>query len=230
MTAKRLKNLVRALETGLRGGNLDVILHELRRRLWSDWRNYGLSRDLDVPFVAPDAKIPLTVRVLRASDVPKLLGTNERLSSRGPYVRMHRWNFVGEGIGTCYVAATTDDEPCYMQWLMPASENASIREYFKGIFPTLDRDEALLEYAFTREDYQGKGVMPAAMARIAEHARDFEARRVITFVDHENIPALKGCQRAGFRPYLMRVDRWRLFRRRVGFHLLPPGTRYPYEK
>jgi hypothetical protein len=67
------------------------------------------------------------------------------------------------------------------------------------------------------------------MARIAEKARDHGGRRVITFVDHENIPALKGCQRAGFSPYLIRLVLWRLFRRRVSFQPLPPGTPYPYE-
>jgi RimJ/RimL family protein N-acetyltransferase len=87
----------------------------------------------------------------------------------------------------------------------------------------------MLEYAFTPEAYQGKGIMPAAMARIAEKAADFGAQRVITFVDRENVPALKGCQRSGFRPYLLRHDRWRLFRRRVSFRPLPAGTRYPFE-
>ncbi len=227
---KRLQNLVNAVVVGVRSGQVGVVANELRRRLWSDWTHYGLSRDLDDPFVAPNAKIPLEIRALRESDLAKLLGMNaDYVSARGPYVRMHRLNFVGEGIGTCYVAATTGDEPCYMQWLMRASENDGIRRYFKGIFPLLDPDVALLEYAFTREDYQGQGIMPAAMARIAEKARTHDARRVITFVDHHNIPALKGCQRAGFRPYLIRVDRWRLFRRRVSFRPLPAGTPYPFE-
>jgi GNAT superfamily N-acetyltransferase len=216
---------------GVRAGELRVLVDELRRRVWSDWTHFGLARDLETPFPAPDAKIPLEIRTLRESDLPKLLGMDaDYLSDRGPYVRMHRLNFVDAGIGTCYVAATDGDEPCYMQWLMAARENRAIRDYFKGIFPVLAPDEALLEYAFTREDYQGKGVMPAAMARIAEKAREVGARRVITFVDHHNIPALKGCQRAGFDPYLTRVDRWRLLRRRVEFRPLPPGTPYPYEQ
>jgi GNAT superfamily N-acetyltransferase len=226
----RLQNLANAVVVGMRSGDVRVVADELRRRLWSDWTHYGLSRELDAPFVAPDAKIPLEIRALRESDLPKLLGMNaDYVSARGPYVRMHRLNFAGASIGTCYVAATDGDEPCYMQWLMLASENDGIKRYFKGIFPVLDPDEALLEYAFTREDYQGKGIMPAAMARIAEKAQSHGARRVITFVDHHNVPALKGCQRAGFSPYLIRVDRWRLFRRRVNFRRLPPGTPYPFE-
>jgi RimJ/RimL family protein N-acetyltransferase len=189
-----------------------------------------LRRDLADPFEAPSAKIRLTIRPLRSSDLPVLLGMdNEQMSKRGPYERMQRAVFSREGIGQCYVAATDEDQPCYMQWLLAGSENPQIERYFHGGFPTLAADEAMLEYAFTREGYQGKGIMPAAMARIAEKAADLGARRVITFVDHENVPALKGCQRAGFRPYLMRNDRWRLFRRRVFFEPLPAGARYPFE-
>jgi GNAT superfamily N-acetyltransferase len=226
----RLQNLANAVVVGMRSGHVRVLADELRRRLWSDWTHYGLVRDLEGPFRAPDAKIPLAIRTLRDSDLPKLLGMNaDYVSDRGPYVRMHRLNFVGKSIGTCYVAVTEGDEPCYMQWLMLSRENEAIQRYFKGIFPILAPDEALLEYAFTREDYQGKGVMPAAMARIAEKAESQGGRRVITFVDHHNVPALKGCQRAGFSPYLIRLDRWRLLARRVSFQPLPPGTRYPFE-
>jgi RimJ/RimL family protein N-acetyltransferase len=226
----RLATLARAVLASAEARKLGGPMHELRRRLYSDWLHYGLRRDLTEPFEAPSAKIPLTIRPLRESDLPVLLGMDmEHMSERGPYVRMHRLNFSHERIGQCYVAATVDDEPCYMQWLMSGLENQQIERYFHGIFPTLAADEALLEYAFTPERYQGKGIMPAAMARIAEKAADLGARRVITFVDHENVPALKGCQRSGFRPYLLRRDRWRFLRRRVSFQPLPAGARYPFE-
>lgn len=212
----------RALAAGVRSGEVTVLAAEARRRLLSDWRHFGLARDLDVPFEAPDAKVPVTIRTLRDDDVPKLLDMNaEQMAPRGPYVRMHRLRFIDEGLGTCWVAARVeDDEPCYMQWLMSADENDHIQRYFGGIFPVLDDDQALLEYAFTPERFQGQGIMPAAMARIAEHAADFGARRVITFVDHQNAAALKGCHRAGFHEYVVRTDHWRAFRRSSSFATL----------
>jgi RimJ/RimL family protein N-acetyltransferase len=212
----------RAVAAGLRSGEVGVLVAEAKRRLRSDWRNYGLRRELDDPFEAPQAKIPITIRRLRADDVPKLLDMKRGdMAHRGPYVRMHRLRFIGQNLGECWVAAhEADDEPCYMQWLMRASENERIARYFHGIFPRLEDDEALLEYAFTPERFQGQGIMPAAMARIAERARELGARRVITFVDHTNTPALKGCHRAGFQEYLVRVDRWRLLRRTPVFEPL----------
>lgn len=63
--------------------------------------------------------------------------------------------------------------------------------------------------------------MAGAMAQIAVKVLDFGARYVLTFVHADNIPALKGCQRAGFAPYILRHERWRLFRRSVVFEALP---------
>lgn len=213
----------RALVAGVRSGEVGILVREAQRRLHSDRLRYGLGRELDLVFQAPTAKIDLTIRPLRSDDVPKLLDMHvEQMAPRGPYERMHRQRFLRAGIGTCWVAArSADDEPCYMQWLLGPGDNERIAKYFGGIFPRLETDEALLEYAFTPERFQGQGIMAAAMARIAEQARTLGAHRVITFVDHVNHAALKGCHRAGFHEYLVRIDRWRLFRRTPVFEPLP---------
>jgi RimJ/RimL family protein N-acetyltransferase len=214
----------RAIAAGVRAGELGVLAREARRRFRSDWRHYGLRRDLRVPFQGPRAKVDLTIRELRPDDAPKLLDMHaEQMAPRGPYVRMHRLRFLREGIGTCFVAARAeDDEPCYMQWLIGAADNDRVAAYFDGIFPRLGPEEALLEYAFTPERFQGQGIMAAAMTKIAERAASLGASNVITFVDHSNVAALKGCHRAGFSEYIVRVDKWRAFRRTPEFEPLPP--------
>lgn len=105
-----------------------------------------------------------------------------------------------------------------MQWLIAARDNARVQACF-DLFPELQPDEALLEGAYTAESHRGQGVMSHAMARIAAAARDFGARHVITFVDRGNVASLKGCEKAGFAPYIQRRETWFLFRRRV--HFLP---------
>jgi GNAT superfamily N-acetyltransferase len=230
MNVQRFTNSFKALLTTMRTGKFGALRREFERRFHSKWTHYGLCRDLRRPFEPTAAKIPITVRALQQSDLPYLLSMDApEISERGPYVRMHRLNFIHARIGTCYVGITEDGIPCYMQWLMGSSQNEAIQAYFKGIFPALASDEALLEYAFTPEAFQGKGIMSYAMARIAEKAAEIGATRVITFVDHQNIPALKGCKRAGFSPYLIRTDQWQFFRRRVEFAPLPPGTPYPFD-
>src|SRR5258708_31525036 len=59
--------------------------------------------------------------------------------------------------------------------------------------------------------------MACAMAQIAERARPLGVRWVITFVDETSVPSLKGCAKAGFVPYVRRLESFRLFRRRISF-------------
>jgi RimJ/RimL family protein N-acetyltransferase len=112
---------------------------------------------------------------------------------------------------------------------MTSFTNERIQSFFKGRFPLLEADEALLENAYTPPAYRGKGVMSSAMARIAELATDRGVRHVMTFIHQDNVPSLKGCAKAGFRPYLMRKDDHACFHliRRRSFEQLPRGFELP---
>ena len=117
----------------------------------------------------------------------------------------------------CYVAVAPKGDICYMQWLIPATENEKIQANFGSQFPLLNLDEALLEGAYTVPAYRGQGIMASAMAQVAEKAKQFGARWAITFVARENEPSLKGCARAGFEPYVLRYRSWRMLHRSIKF-------------
>jgi len=212
------------LLTLLMEGQYSVVAAEARKWVWSDTEAYGLARDMTHSFAAPDALLPLTVRPFEPRDEDRLFGP-AALEAFGPedearYLLKNRHAFLHEAIPTCYVAVTQEDEPCYMQWLIGPESNQRLREYFGGVFPALAPHERLLEYAFTSQAFQGKRVMAAAMARVAEQALNSRATRVITFVDTDNIPALKGCKRAGFEPYVRRITSWRFMKRSIRFEPL----------
>lgn len=193
-----------------------------RERVRSDDAAVGLRRDLDVPHTAPEALVPITVRPIADRDVPAILGTEDAaLDAEEKWERARRLRLLETGAGTCYVAVTGDDEPCYMQWLFGHRDNEFVQRYFRGAFPVLDERTALLEDAFTPTAFRGKRIMSAAMARIAEQGRGLGARYVVTFVGVDNAASLKGCRRAGFEVYVERDQRWRLFRQTVDFRV--PG-------
>jgi len=211
-------------------GQWSYAFKRLRRWIYWDTFAYGLRRDLPAAFEPSPAKIPLKIRPLQDPDIEKLFGSQRSASSgEEAYQLKHRLNFLSSGIRTCYVASTRDDQPCFMQWLVGASENEKLQKYFFGLHAPLAPDEALMEDVFTVEAFRGQAVMPCAMARIAEKGRDIGVRWVITFVNHKNPAAMKGCKRAGFSPYLIRRETWRLFRRRVSFTPLPEGAAYIFE-
>ena len=192
----------------------------VRRRLYMRREAFGLRRDLSVPFEAPPAKIPVTVRPLRPDDDLSFIADDPELPAQAAREHIDQRLLLNADIPTCWIAVDSDGTACYMQWLIAARDNARIQAWWGGLFPELRPDEALLEGAYTADSHRGKGIMAHAMALIAEQARDFGAQHVITFVVKDNIASLKGCERAGFAPYIDREDSWTLFRRRVRFQPL----------
>ncbi len=210
---------LRMLILVLRHGEFGEIARELRRRFWSTEVSFCLRRDLTLPFEVPQARVPFGVRELQLADHAEILNERPR---RLPMLR--------GGVPTCYVAESESGEICYMQWLIGPSSNDAIRRIFGGRVPPLEPDEALLEFAYTFVAWRGKKVMPRAMALIAEQAGNIGCRHVMTFVREENIPALKGCQRAGFQMHCRQTVTWRFFcRTAVETADLPAGTCFPFE-
>lgn len=211
-------------------GHAATAFEILRTRIRSQTAFYGLLRDLDIPVQAPPARIPVDVRPLAPDDDLSFLDADPSLDREANWLRQEQRRLVDADIPACWVAVAEGNRVAYMQWLIGAAHNARIREYWDDFFPQLRPHEALLEGAYTPEAFRGQGIMPHAMARISEAAREFGARHVITFVKDGNIPALKGSLKAGFSPHLMRHHSWTMFRRRVEFSELPPDMVLSFEQ
>jgi RimJ/RimL family protein N-acetyltransferase len=182
----------------------DKITDRLRTGVYAKHLSYGLRRDLAAEFPTPNARIPVSIRPLREEDVQVLFPADQsHLAETERQELGWRLSFLRSGISRCFVAVDErNGEPCYFQWLIGPEENARLEPLKQ--FHRLAPDEALLENAYTPVHYRSKGIMPAAMARIAEFARESGLRYVTTFVGVENTPSLKGCMKAGFHPCLVR--------------------------
>ena len=134
--------------------------------------------------------------------------------------RMRRRLLIQHRVPTCYVVVDEDDEPIYLQWMICPADNDWIQDYFGGGFPRLEDDEVMIENAYMRTSHRGHGLMNPCLAVFVRMARELGARHLITFVGTSNGPALRGVESAGFVPYLVREDRWLLFRRSVSFRPL----------
>lgn len=193
------------------------IYRAARRRLNTEVEAFGLKRDLLAAHTPPAAKIAISVRPLEDRDVDTVLESTPGLTADEKWDRAMRRRLLEARIGAPHVAVTDDDVPCYIQWLFSSRDNAGIQDHFGRTFPDLDEETALLEGAFTPVASRGKGVMSAGMSRIAERAGALGARYVITFVGTDNPASLRGCEKAGFRPYVRRLQRFRLGRETVEF-------------
>jgi hypothetical protein len=209
---------LRAAGLLVKQGHAASVLSALRRRLYADSVALGLRRDLAKPFKAPQPKIPVTIRPL--ADAEHVVFTDAYSASASPSDSgelMARIRMLEAGIMTCYAAVDSNNVICYVQWLIKSDDNSSIRNYFHGAVPLLKPNEALVEGAYAFHQFRGLGIMPYAMARIAERAADCGAKWVVTFVGKDNVPSLKGCRLAGFEPYLIRREYRRLLQRKFVF-------------
>jgi hypothetical protein len=196
----------------VRSGKFAKLAQELVKRVFSNSESYLLRRDLTVPFQASAAKQPIEVRPISDGDIPAILSA-----------RPGRLLILRANIPTCYLATTAGGEICYMQWLIGQSNLGRFRPFFDGELRNLRKDEVLLEFAYTFEQFRGQKIMPAAMAAIAEKGLLSGARYAVTYVQKDNIAALKGCAAAGFSPYMIRNERWRIFSFKESFESLPDG-------
>ena len=203
----------------LKAGRYRVIYNILRERIYSTATAYGLECRLDDPLPEPDAGLPFKLRTYREGDLDALLMHGE-LSRLEPDNAETQAALIRTGLGTCHVAAD-GDKAFFMLLVIDSGYNRHIPAYLGGNYPDLNPDEALLEGVFTVPGYRGRGLMSAAIARIANLLRRQGLRRLVTFVYTDNTASLRGMQKAGFVPRMLRTTRWRLFHRQVTFSPLP---------
>lgn len=217
----------------IREKQIAAVLKRIANRVYQEWISYGLRRDLTIPVEKPRAMIPLMVRELRRSDIPVFFPDDLSNLPRNEWAMdNYRKAHLAAEIPECYVAVDLrNNAPCFIQWLMGASQNEKIQAHFRERFPLLRDDEALLENGYTIRQYRGLGIMSAAVAQIAEYAAAHGARYVLTFVDHANLYSLKGCRNAGFLPYVIRQHRHYFFHsiKKRRLEALPDGFVLPHE-
>jgi hypothetical protein len=140
-----------------------------------------------------------------------------------PGVRVSARNLLESGLKTPYVGVT-EDGPVYMQFLVTADQNELLTKVYGGLFPPLADDEGLLEFAFTLREHRARPVMPTVLLRLTEIAREQNLQRVVMYVQANRSRLIRFYLRVGFVPYAVRVQKWRLFRRRLEFRPLSPDT------
>lgn len=203
-----------------REGGFGAVIRGVRNQVVRKSESFGLCRDLSRPHVPPQAKIPITVRRGEPRDIESLMADTGAASRSEQRELRIRASHAAANLGRLYVAGERDSgRVCFVQWVMDHRDNGAIKSFFQGRFPALGPEEILFENAYTASSHRGLGVMPEAMATIAERESAGGFRRGLTFVACHNTASIKGCERAGFSPYVLRRDlaffgglmRWRRF-------------------
>jgi len=202
-----MKNIFRKvayLISLVKQGELKFLWSGISKRIYSENVSYGLKRDLNVEIPTPPSLLKLSFRPYRDEDAP--------------YFELDKNNhgILDKQIDYCFVA-TKDDVPVYRVWIMDASQNDKIKEFWGDSFPPLKSNEALVENSFTVPKYRGFGIMPYAMKIIAEKGLDFGVDTVIIYTAIDHIVSLRAGDYAGYHPFNLRKEKWFLFKRTTSF-------------
>ena len=189
----------------MKNGDYLFAWNGIKKRIKSENIAFGLKRDLSLEWTPPRSLINISIRPYQPND--------------SEYFRLDNNNhgLIEKNINTCYVALNKDGNPCFRQWLMDSSENSKIHGFWGNSYPVLKKGEALLESAYTVSKYRGFGVMPTATNLISEKGKEQGIKHIITFVLKDNIIALRSIVYAGYTPYIIRTEKWFLFKKKVIF-------------
>jgi hypothetical protein len=218
------------LKSLIRNGHFGLIFREVRRRLYSDDYFLILYKEISVPGSIPDPKIRVTLRKLKAEDIPSLLSLDDRdLSNEDVLERIRLLLLLKSGIEEGYVAETEDGTPCHISWLINSSQNEKIKVFYGGGVLPLAPNEIIIEGVFTQEKYQRLGIQRWRRIRFFEKSLAMGANRAVGYIRYDNIPSLKSSKSAGYKLFMIRRSRWRFFRRTFIFKPVPESTLYPLE-
>ena len=218
------------LKSLIRNGHLGLICREIRRRIYSNGYFLLLYREITLPSQIPTPKIHVTLRPIKPEDIPRLLDLNQKgMKDEDVQERIRLLRILKSGIRECYVAETDEGIPCHISWWINSSQNPVMKEFYGGGILPLAADEVLVEGAFTLEAFQRLGIQKWRRLKFFEKSLAIGAKRVINYVRYDNRPSLKSCMTAGYKLFMIRKDKWRIFRRSFIFKPVPESTLYPLE-
>ncbi len=212
MKRDKLLFLLRILKSGDAGGLFSLI----KFRIYSEELCLGLSKTINTEENFASNSNICTTENLPPEKLFFIIRMAQKLGDDNGYFE-HRKRLIRHEIGRCYVSFI-DSVPCHFQWVFDSKDNDKLISYFKGEYPRLNESEAILEHALTLALYRGKGIHKAARQKIMETERKENGiKRFISFINPLNKPSMKTAVGQGFVPFLIRREKWFLFRQRFVF-------------
>jgi len=152
------------------------------------------------------------------SDMQYILGwLNSPPIGYDSYLVLNRINLIKTGLKSIYIGVDNKNTPCSIIWLIKPDENEKINHLFRGVFPKLNDGDILFENVYIAKSHRGLDIHPYVTKLSCDIAREEGMKRAILFIDIHNTATIRGVKKAGFIPFTIRIDRWRLFRRKVDF-------------
>ena len=195
---------------------LNLILRETFRRILSFETASIFQFDLTNNFEVPAPSLSFSIRELQDKDVNLMLP----LSKQGTNInelktQLERMLLIESQIPTCYVATTSNNEPCAMCWLIDHTSNEMLKRHYNGGILELKENEVLCEGIYIRSTYRNKKLMQYLTFRLFEKAVKNGSQKALAYIADKNEVSLKGSKTIGWEKVGTKRIRWILFNRLI---------------
>ena len=216
MIWKQLKKKGEILSFLIKQGDVRFTLGLLGKKIYSQELAFGFKRDLSNDYSKRRALISINIRKYSHDDEI--------------FFEDNMTTGLIEQMQTPYVATNKDGDPCFRCWMLDSSENGKLQEFWEGTFPILSSDEVLIENVFTVPKYRSMAVFPAALCELAEIYKEKGFKFAISFGETTNLNTTRSFAYTGFEPYILRIIKWRFFRKKIQFENIPDHLLEDYKK
>lgn len=199
----RMKKIIRVTKSLIAQGDYKFFWQIFKKKIYSTEIAFGFRLDLEQGVKQRRALIPITIRPSQRED--------------DIYFLDNKTTGLIEKLDTCYVAINKEGIPCFRCWLIDASQNLKLEQFWGKTFPALSNDEMLIENVFTNPKFRGLGIFPAVLTQVSNKGKELGAKYTISFGEVSNKNTTRSMAYAGFKPFVCRKVVWFLFKKRVKF-------------
>ncbi len=106
--------------------------------------------------------------------------------------------FYERGFRNCYVMKV-NNKIAYWQWLLYPDENENIKKYFRNTFYSLNRQQVMIENAFTFPEFRGRGYLPYVTRMLLNKAKEEGYKSAIGYIRTDKVTSLNEFFKMGFK-------------------------------
>ena len=186
----------------LKIGGLKAFLRQLGRQIYSRDILLGMEKYLKGKNKPYSSRVEYSLELGTEEDLQEVLVKSRTESKESVHELLQRKWFYDCGFHECYVGRISDTgELCHIQWFVPSEVDGKVLKDFRSRLPQLKNDEILIENVYTFEKYRRNRIMLSVTSALCDLARDKGVNRAIAYVRRDNIAALEGFEKAGFKKF-----------------------------
>jgi L-amino acid N-acyltransferase YncA len=181
-----------------------VFFEQLRRQIYSRHIQIGLEKSLEANSTQTpgECKIQYSLRPGSPQDMDEILRKVTSESKESVFNLLFRRWLYDSGFHNWYIARTADtNDLCFIQSVISPDDNRLLDGDFREWFPRLNKDEFILEGAYTFEKYRGNRLCDSVASDIFEIFRKQGFKRVLTYIKSDNAASLRAAEKTGFKKF-----------------------------